>query len=80
MKRILSVLLLTALSLLTSRVGAETVLNASLVSTVGGEADPHQKRNQTIGLVLTQNFFDSLQHDLIVPLVLNLEEILNVTF
>jgi len=30
--------------------------------------------------VLTQEFFDSLQHDLIVPAILNLESILNISF
>lgn len=41
--------------------------------------DPHLKHNETIGLVLTQAFFDDLQHNLIVPAILNLDSFLNLT-
>jgi hypothetical protein len=42
--------------------------------------DPHGKRNQTLGLVLTQAFFDDIQHNLVVPAILNLESVLNTSF
>lgn len=39
--------------------------------------DPHMKRNETLRLVLTQEFFDDIQYNLIVPAIYNLGSIFN---
>ena len=49
-------------------------------SRLRADPDPHLRHNETIGLVLTQAFFDDLQQNLIVPAILNLESFLNLTF
>ncbi len=39
--------------------------------------DPHMKWNQTIGLAIRQEFFDTLQKDVIIPGIMNLQSVLN---
>ena len=75
MRRILLQLLLPVLFVLHTTTSA-TSLNVPLSESV----DPHLKRNQTIGLILTQGFFDDLQYNLIVPAILNIQSLLNLSF
>ena len=56
------------------------IASVSLTSGHVNAPDPHLKRNQTMGIVLTQAFFDDIQYNLIVPAILNFESILNTTF
>ena len=69
----LASLLLGALAL-TSVEGA-TLFNQPLRLAHCG--DPHKDRNETIRLELTQNFFDDIQHNLLVPFFLNIDHLFN---
>lgn len=41
--------------------------------------DPIHLRNETIRLELTQGFFNNLQKNIIVPLILNIDQLVNLT-
>ena len=41
--------------------------------------DPHMKWNQTLGLAIRQEFFDTLQDQVIIPAILNLQSVLNAS-
>jgi len=64
-------------SLLLGATSGHTLINKPLQMRHCG--DPHRERNETIRLEMTQDFFDDIQQNLLIPFFLNIENLINLT-